>query len=152
MPLIQLVACHLPVQDFENYYADVSAAIPVDAYFILLVQGCWGLGATAVAKAASAATATAPPTNTCESNTRRNTVAGRRMYPRTKTSAHPGILPGTTHPANSKTLRFKSAGQHMRVPTAGVAAVLRKLRAEIQGQGTSWGLAGLRRALFHADR
>lgn len=145
MPLIQLVVCHLPVQDFENYYADVSAATPADAYFILLVQGCWGLGAIAVAKAIT----TTAPTNTHESVPRRNTVAGRRMYPKTRTS---GILLGTAHPANVRAPRFKSAGQHMRVPTAGVAAILRKLRVEIQSQGTSWGLAGLRRALFHADR
>lgn len=39
-----------------------------------------------------------------------------------------------------------------RLPTAGVGAILRKLGTEVRGQGAAWGLAGLRRALFDADR
>lgn len=39
-----------------------------------------------------------------------------------------------------------------RMPSAGVSAILRKLGAEVKGQGAMWGLAGLRRALLEADR
>lgn len=39
-----------------------------------------------------------------------------------------------------------------RVPTPGVWAVLRKLGGEAKAQGAAWGLAGLRRALYDADR
>ena len=46
----------------------------------------------------------------------------------------------------------RGARDRMRVPTAGIGAILRKLGAEIKGQGAAWGLSGLRRALIDGDR
>lgn len=150
-------------QDFESYYSDVSAATPSDGYFCLLVRTCWGLGQAAAAAAASASaastTAATPGTTAAgETNVRlsgdHDPANTRRTYSKARTSAPPGVLPGTaarsSDAASAAARRGSRAGT--RTPTAGVAAILRKLGAEVQGNGAAWGLAGLRRTLFDADR
>lgn len=152
-------------QDFESYYTDVSAATPSDEYFCLQVQACWGLGPAAVACAASTAAAypaaggvtAATVAAAGEHNVRLSgdydPAYTRRTYSKAKTSAPPGVLPGTAERGGraATTGRGGARGEG-RTPTAGVAAILRKLGAEVQGHGAAWGLAGLRRALFDADR
>eukprot|EP00752_Nemacystus_decipiens_P008962 g8001.t1 len=147
-------------KDFESYYTDVSAATPSEEYFRLQVQACWGLGPAAAACAVSTTVAHPAAATTAAAGENNTRISGdydpaytRRTYSKARTSAPPGVLPGTAERGNkaraSDRVGLRSAG---RTPTAGVAAILRKLGAEIQGHGAAWGLAGLRRALFDADR
>lgn len=76
----------------------------------------------------------------------------RRTYSKAMTSAPPGVLPGTADRDKVAANDGGRAREGQRVPTAGVAAIFRKLGAEVKGLGAAWGLAGLRRALFDADR
>lgn len=151
------------LQDFESYYSDVSAATPSDGYFRLLVQACWGLGQAAAAATASTTVATPGAMAAGDTNVRlsgdHDPAHTRRTYSKARTSASPGVLPGTAARSNKAelTVAAEAAARRgsrggTRTPTAGVAAILRKLGAEVQGNGAAWGLASLRRALFDADR
>lgn len=146
-------------QDFESYYTDVSAATPSDDFFSLQVQACWGLGPAAASCAVStsivhpAAATAAAGENYMRHSGDYDPAYTRRTYSKARTSAPPGVLPGTAE-RSTKARATGRAGSRSagRTPTAGVAAILRKLGAEVQGHGAAWGLAGLRRALFDADR
>lgn len=147
-------------QDFESYYADVSAAISSDEYFCLQVQACWGLGPAAAACAVSttaahlaAATTAAAGENTVRLSGDYDPAYTRRTYSKARTSAPPGVLPGTAERGSKAKAAGRAGSRNAgRTPTAGVAAILKKMGAEVQGHGSAWGLAGLRRALFDADR
>ncbi|CAM9395475.1 unnamed protein product [Scytosiphon promiscuus] len=150
-------------KDFESYYSDVSAATPSDGYFALLVQACWGLGQAAAASAASNTVAIPGTMAAGETNVRLNgdhdPAITRRTYSKARTSAPLGVLPGTAARSNiaasavaARAVARRVPRGGVRTPTAGVAAILRKLGTEVQGNGAAWGLAGLRRALFDADR
>ncbi|CAM9380713.1 unnamed protein product, partial [Ectocarpus sp. 12 AP-2014] len=150
-------------KDFESYYTDISAATPSDAYFSLQIQACWGLGRAAIDSTAAFADANTAPHSGTGAPAGEHTAGlgrdfdpckSRRTYSKARTSAAPGVLPGTAERGDKVAAVAVRQGDQsgMRTPTAGVAAILRKLGKEVQGHGAAWGLAGLRRALFDADR
>lgn len=139
----------------------MSAATQSDEYFCLQIQACWGLGPAVAASAAS--TAALHPTTAADAAAGENTVRfsgdydssyARRTYSKARTSAPPGVLPGTAGRCDKAAAVGRAGARSTagRTPTAGVAAILRQLGAEVQGHGAAWGLAGLRRALLNADR
>lgn len=150
-------------QDFETYYTSVSAATPSNAYFSLQVKACWGLGTAATASATTTSYGAAPGHALAHQTIQRisadyDPTLKRRTFSKARTSAPPGVLPGTTESGNTAAVAdakregSRKVGGGGRVPTPGVRAVLRRLGAEARAQGAAWGLAGLRRALHDADR